>query len=91
MFETVAIERRTPVTVVIAAKSAEYVVGHVCPRASDCLYEVSLNEGSIEGRARLADVSDRASVVRCEGDECDSDYFIGRGVQFTVDVLRAVF
>lgn len=91
IFEEIAINRTIPVHVIITAKSAEYIINNICPKSDNCLYEINYNNLSIKEQSKLAALSDRGNLIRCEADECDSDYFINKGVNFTVNILKTVF
>lgn len=91
IFEEMAINRTIPVNVIITAKSAEYIINYICPKSDNCLYEINYNNLSINERSKLASLSDRGNLIRCEADQCDSDYFINKGVNFTVNILKTVF
>lgn len=96
VFATKTINQSIPINLIMTSKSDNQVIEKVCADkkiakdSAECLYEVEANQYSIAQRMKLKDLSLNGQVVNCTLDQCDSDYFVANGAEFTVSNLLSI-
>ena len=90
-FDTGLVVNKTmPLNVIMTFKTDEQIVEHTCkPRKFDrnstkCIYEINFNRMLQEEKSKLVNLTPQSKLIKCEQDECDTDFFVGQGANYTV-------
>jgi pimeloyl-ACP methyl ester carboxylesterase len=93
VFEEYKINNNITLNIISSFKTDKQIIENVCNKnnyannSSKCLYEINSNRLYTYEKEKLVNLTNNGIIIRCELNECDQAYFIGIGVNFTVNNL----
>jgi hypothetical protein len=82
---------------IMSVKSDEQIIESICfPKkfskiSDECDYEIRANRYLINVRKELTSLTRHGQVIECEKDECNQEYFMLDGIEFTVKALLELY